>query len=280
MARTWIWVVGIVLALCGCLGEKGVDRVISMKSLDKLEEYAKEMSPEEAEIFEQTVLADIRAATLQVGLSIMADTFKTKADPSRDADTSEIDAAIGRLAAMEGKTIRAAMVESLQSHRAPLEGEKRLAEAQAQAESELRKQIEAIPFRVSKVEVERNNSFGRTYDTLSLAVDVKAPAAPAVFVRSFTVSVAGEGGQGTREIGVKGDLRLPCSECSLHLYSSADPVEGYPTLPRSLAAFTVKVKEWSAVDLPYLPAVDIGDLDRRLAVLDRKIALISKAKGR
>lgn len=277
--RRWVGLVGVVLSVAGCFGERGMDRVISMKSLDRLEEYAKEMAPEEAEIFEQTVLTDIRVTAMQVGLANLAESFKTKGDPSRDANTSETDAAIGRMAALEGKTVRAATIENLQAHRTRLQAEKEAALAEVKTKEEIQKQLDELPFLVSKVEIERRSDFGRMLDGLMLKVGVIAPEAPAVFVKSFAVSIGGDGGAESKTITIKHSLTLPCSACEIHLYSSADSIEGYAKLPRNPAAFHVKVQEWGEVNQLFPSEVNLAELDQRLATLDRKIALVSKGKN-
>lgn len=278
--KVWLGATAIALAVSGCFGNKGMDRVFSLKSVDKVEQYTQEMSPEEAEIFNQTVMADIRSSSLQIGFAALSETFKTQGDPSRDADTTQMEAALGKLAALEGKTLRAATIENLEAHKARIQTEKNQVLAELQAQDDLKKQIDSLQFKVHKVDIRRSNAFSRTSDVLELNVTVSAPSTPTTFINSFTVSVNGTDGQAIHPgISITKGLTLPCSECELQLYSFEDSAQGYAGFPRTPASYTVKVKEWAIPNQVRRPPVDMADLDQRLATLDRKIALISKSKG-
>lgn len=63
-----------LLLLAACSG-KGMDHVISLKEVDKLDEIANQMSPEEGDVFRQTVVAEVGKLTLQLGLSAITEGY-------------------------------------------------------------------------------------------------------------------------------------------------------------------------------------------------------------
>src|ERR1035437_3944574 len=101
----------VLLAIFGCDGHRGMDQVIALKDWEKIEGMANDMTPQEAEIFQQTVVAEIQSVGVEYGMSAWVQGLQTIGDPSRDPDTSEMDKAVARLQALEGKTARAATVQ-------------------------------------------------------------------------------------------------------------------------------------------------------------------------
>lgn len=125
MARIKVLLASIaLLAAAGCSSHKGMDRILSLKDLDKFDQYASEMTPEEGAVFEQTVLAEVRRQSVQLGLAAMAQGIGSNADPSRESDTSQMDAPLKKLQSLEGKTARAATIEILQVLKAALQAER------------------------------------------------------------------------------------------------------------------------------------------------------------
>ena len=113
----------VALMIAGCSG-KGMDHVISLKEIDKLDNIASEMTPEEAQIFQQTVIAEVGRLTIQFGLSAMSEGLASYGDPSRDPATPKTDETLDKLQALDGKTARAATIEILQAFKANLQTEK------------------------------------------------------------------------------------------------------------------------------------------------------------
>lgn len=268
----------VLLILTACSG-KGMDHVISLKEIDKLEEIANQMSPEESDVFHQTVVAEVGKLSLQLGLSAITEGFSANADPSRDVSTPNMDNALVKLQAFEGKTARAATIEILNAHKSVLQAEKDGAMRIASARQELAKQVAAIKFDVKSVDVSQENNFGRTTDYLSIHASVSAPAGPEVLIQGVKIHIFGDDGKELRPaILAKAELRLPCSACEVHLVSSADPVEGYGDIPKDPSAVTVETVEWISPSETSGSSINVADLDNRLATLDRKIALVSKHK--
>ncbi len=267
-----------LLILTACSG-KGMDHVISLKEIDKLDEIANQMNPEEGEVFRQTVVAEVGKLTLQLGLSAITEGFAANADPSRDSATPSMDDALAKLQAFDGKTARSATIEILNSHKTVLQAKKDGAARVASARQELAKQVAAVKFDVQSVDVSQRSDFGRATDYLSVRASVSAPDAPEVSISGMRIHILGDDGKELRPpILAKADLRLPCSSCEVYLTSSADPVAGYGDIPKDPSAVTVEAIEWSAPNEPSGNNADAADLDNRLATLDRKIALVSKRK--
>lgn len=273
------FVIAIAAVVTGCFGAKGMDKVISVKELDKLQTFAQEMASEEAAIFEQTVIAEVNALSMQLGLMLMAEGLATNRDPSRDAATPKLDDALQRLQAFDGKTARAATIEILQAHLVKVQAEKNLAVAAQKAMGDIEGQLEKLDFKVKKVEIKRDSFSGRTTDSLSLVIQVAAPDAPPVYLQSFRVTPRMADGTGVRApISITKSLLLPCSECELFLHSSADPAGGYASLPREVDAYSVQIEKWSPKNGMKQTVPDLADFDQRVATLERKIALVSNKR--
>lgn len=130
------------LMIAGC-SARGMDHILSMKEIDQLENIAAEMPPEEAQIFQQTVIAEVRRLTIQLGMSAMAEGLANYGDPSRDPSMSKTEETIGKLQAMDGKTARVVTTEILEVFKSKLQAEKASAS----------KAITAFPAMASQVDL-------------------------------------------------------------------------------------------------------------------------------
>ncbi|MCX7177090.1 MAG: hypothetical protein NT159_24850 [Proteobacteria bacterium] len=267
-----------IVAMVGC-GAKGMDHVITLKQLDKLETVAGEMNADDELLFRQTVMAEVGRLTMQIGLSAMTEGLGGAGDPSRDKTSTQFDEAFAKLQALEGKTARAATLEMLQGLKATLQLEHTKAKAQAAGNAELARQVQGVKFAVQKVEIERKDVSGRAADFLSVTAKIAAPNAPAVFIHGVQIHFKGNDGKDLRPpIAAETHLALPCSACEVYLGSFADPAEGYLALPKKPEAIEIEIDKWAARNPGSQPSVDIADLQERIATLDRKITSITQTK--